>query len=336
MTKRDIIALSLSLVTLTALFVTGGLEVHIGSNQYHAEQKQLFSGQLENITGVLLMTPDRDTAETFQDEIERSRTLDFWLYQFSYQPLLDSFQKLARSGVKIRWIVENLPYWSDEKWFQKLQKLFAWRKVATIVSDERLHDNFMHAKTFITDESFIIQTANLSYSSFFNNREFFFISQNRAMHDNLKKLFAKDYSGERLEPSDIIPNLLVCPVDCRYKIETLISWAKNSIRMYQQYIQDEHIMQMLMDKSWLDLKFIVADNDSKWELEASLLSQFTHFWKKPYVHAKMILIDDTYLIVSSINMSANSMDENREIGIILIDSFLIKQFHEQFERDWKK
>jgi len=71
-------------------------------------------------------------------------------------------------------------------------------------------------------------------------------------------------------------------------------------------------------------------------LLASPLSVFAKVWKKPYVHAKMILIDDTYLIVSSINMSANSMDKNREIGIILIDSFLLQGFKEQFERDRKK
>ena len=106
--------------------------------------------------------------------------------------------------------------------------------------------------------------------------------------------------------------------------------------MYQQYIQDESIMSMLMQRPGLDLKFIVADNDSKEQLVSSPLSQFTHFRKKPYVHAKMILVDDKYLILSSINMSANSMDKNREIGIVIIDSHLIEQFKDMFERDWKK
>ncbi len=34
-------------------------------------------------------------------------------------------------------------------------------KAAQIASDEKLRDNFMHAKTFIMDSGFIIQTANL-------------------------------------------------------------------------------------------------------------------------------------------------------------------------------
>lgn len=282
------------------------------------------------------MWPYNDVYETREDHIAKARHLDFWLYGFSYQPLQKLFQKMARVWIPIRGIMENEPYGWTTKEFTKLQKLFTWRDFIDLHTDELLRDNFMHAKTFLTDNAFIIQTANLSYSSFFNNREFFFLSYDPTILANLQMLFDKDRIGETIQPDEIDPNLLICPIDCRYKIEMILSGARESIWMYQQYIQDESIMSMLMQKSWLDLKFIVADNSSKGELEASPLDQFTHFWKKPYVHAKMILVDDTYLIVSSINMSANSMDMNREIGIIIIDSFLIEEFRRQFERDWGK
>ena len=176
-----------------------------------------------NVTGEVLMTPDGDTLDRRQSEVEQSRSLEFWLYSFSYAPLLDSFQKLARSGVRIRGIIENKQFGNDTKAFTKLQKLFTGRTFADIQSDEKLNDNFMHAKTFLTDEAFMIQTANLTYSSFFSNREFFFISYDPIIHANLQALFVKDWSGEKLSPSDIHPNLLICPIDCRHKIETLIS-----------------------------------------------------------------------------------------------------------------
>jgi len=35
--------------------------------------------------------------------------------------------------------------------------------------------------------------------------------------------------------------------------------------------------------------------------------------KKPYLHTKMILIDDEILLLGSMNLSANSLDNNREI-----------------------
>src|SRR4029079_12862291 len=111
-------------------------------------------------------------------------------------------------------------------------------------------------------------TANLTYPSFFNNREFFFLSYDPTIQANLKELFAKDRAGQKILAADIHPNLLICPIDCRSKIETLLSGAKKSIWMYQQYIQDPHILSLLEQKEeyWerlrtdggnFDMKFIV-------------------------------------------------------------------------------
>lgn len=57
--------------------------------------------------------------------------------------------------------------------------------------------------------------------------------------------------------------------------------------------------------------------------------------KKPYVHTKMILVDNEILLLGSMNLSANSLDKNREYGILLTDKKLIDQFLQGFERDWK-
>jgi phosphatidylserine/phosphatidylglycerophosphate/cardiolipin synthase-like enzyme len=36
------------------------------------------------------------------------------------------------------------------------------------------------------------------------------------------------------------------------------------------------------------------------------------------------------------NLSDNSLDNNREIGILIIDPEIIKKYKELFENDWKK
>lgn len=345
--KFTIIILSLIGVTLGALFYTDGLRFQFGSNQHHAEQTLLFSGYIASVTGELLMSRNAETLPVWQNAVAYTRTLDFRLYDFTYQPLQKLFQQMARAGVKIRGIIENQLYGNNSKNFNKLHKIFTGVYHIDIHSDEALHDNFMHAKTFVTDDAFIIQTANLGYASFFNNREFFFISHDRRIRDNLEKLFAKDRAGQKIIPEDIEPELLICPIDCRAKTEAILSGAKHSIWMYQQYIVDPAILSLLQTK-WgngetlrgergnIDMKLIVGDNDQKEDILKTPLQGVTHVWKKPYVHAKMILVDDMYLIVSSINLSANSMDENREIGIVLIDGSIINAFREQFQRDWMK
>jgi phosphatidylserine/phosphatidylglycerophosphate/cardiolipin synthase-like enzyme len=61
--------------------------------------------------------------------------------------------------------------------------------------------------------------------------------------------------------------------------------------------------------------------------------RFAKKLKKPYIHAKMILIDDRYLLIGSMNLSSNSLDNNREHGIITTDSKTIQQFKQQFDKD---
>lgn len=56
----------------------------------------------------------------------------------------------------------------------------------------------------------------------------------------------------------------------------------------------------------------------------------------PYPHAKMMLIDDRYLLLSSINYSSNSMDHNREIGVIITNRDAIEYFKTRFIQDRSK
>jgi phosphatidylserine/phosphatidylglycerophosphate/cardiolipin synthase-like enzyme len=56
--------------------------------------------------------------------------------------------------------------------------------------------------------------------------------------------------------------------------------------------------------------------------------------KKPYIHSKAFLVDERWLLIGSMNMSTNSLDKNREVGIILIDQSQISSFLQQFNTDW--
>jgi len=59
------------------------------------------------------------------------------------------------------------------------------------------------------------------------------------------------------------------------------------------------------------------------------------YLKKPYQHAKVLIIDDKIMYVGSINFSRQSMEENREVGIITINKNNIDKVIETFEKDFK-
>jgi phosphatidylserine/phosphatidylglycerophosphate/cardiolipin synthase-like enzyme len=50
----------------------------------------------------------------------------------------------------------------------------------------------------------------------------------------------------------------------------------------------------------------------------------------------MILVDGKYLLLGSMNLSDNSLDNNREIWILLLDQFLIQRFIDGFWEDWRQ
>lgn len=187
---------------------------------------------------------------------------------------------------------------------------------------------------------YAIQTANLTQSAF-KNREYFLVGNDPVIWENLRTLFLKDREWEEIYPDDIHPNILVCPINCREVLESLIASAEQSIWIQTQYIVDDRIMDLLKNKSELDMQIVVADLDTNRDMLYYFWPKVARALPKPYVHAKTMLIDDKYLYVGSVNFSANSMDDNRELGIIVTNRDAIDTFKKQFVVDrgngvWKR
>ena len=204
-----------------------------------------------------------------------------------------------------------------------------------VQNDGKLRTNFMHAKVLLSEDFYIIQTANLGFDAFFRQREYYVAGRDPAILANLKMLFEKDRNGESIQAEDIHPNLIVCPIDCREKISWYLRAAKKSIYTENQYLQDPEIISILQSQRNLDVK-IILPKDEKNRVDAPGLETATRVLTKPYIHAKAILIDEQYLIISSINFSNNSLDNNREIGIIITNPEAIQKYLQQFHKDWQQ
>ncbi len=53
-----------------------------------------------------------------------------------------------------------------------------------------------------------------------------------------------------------------------------------------------------------------------------------------YMHAKIIIVDGRIAFVGSENISAQSLDQNRELGIIVSDSSVLNKLQITFQSDW--
>lgn len=343
--KNLIIPIILSICLLLGR-ATGIIDIHMNNNQtpslwYHPDTEQRlkrFSSHESNtrsvqdilpMSGELLISPDYSRHLRKKSIQGTNNSLSIWLYNITHEDSRALIKDLARRWTQVRMILEDDKFGTDEvqdpRWW--------WIQVR---NDAKLHTNFVHAKTFVSSWFYIIQTANLTHSARNKQREYYIVGHNPQIIANLQMLFDKDRNGQRVDAEDIHPNLVFCEIDCRHKITELISSAKESIIIQNQYVEDEQIIWLLSDKinAGIDTRINLPQDEGDRAKDLPFLDNHVKFLKSPRIHAKALLIDRKYLLISSINLSTNSLDNNREIGIIITDTGVIDTFLKQFDEDW--
>ena len=193
---------------------------------------------------------------------------------------------------------------------------------------------FVHEKSFVIDDKIaIISTANTTGSSYSSNREYQVKLENPELVAEIAKVFDGDWNGTDIDlrdaklvwsPSQITTSGLV-KGNARNKILSLINNAKQSLMLEQEAMADEDVIQALIAAQTRGVTvsfvgspkpandtYIVAGADRLKAAGINVRWLLTNF-----VHAKVILADETRALIGSINLSTNSLNANRELGVML-------------------
>lgn len=114
----------------------------------------------------------------------------------------------------------------------------------------------------------------------------------------LMLIFQRDFDS--LGTQDILetpPALVLSPINSRTKLKNLFLEAKKSIVVYVQNFQDPELLDILdQKKKNIDTQICTADNESNRQTK----DQRKFSWKlitKPYLHAKIIFLDETKIFI---------------------------------------
>lgn len=282
-------------------------------------------------------TPSTEFLKKLVTEIDNaSEKVLVEVYIFTERDLRDALIRAHERGVEVKIILENnpyrAPYLNDDHY-----ELFLENGLDVKWSDP-LNYSLNHAKLLIIDEKAYISTGNFSYSTFTKNRDLFIEIWEVEIVAKLDELFYLDFEHELW--GVFHPQLIISPYSSRQKIETLIGWAEKSIDFYFPYMWDDGLEELFSSKvdEGITLRGIVSQNF--WDDDSELLKVLEaggwniSIMKKPSLHAKAILVDGKYLYVGSINFSTYSLDENREIGILITNQDTIQKFQNIFEWDF--
>jgi phosphatidylserine/phosphatidylglycerophosphate/cardiolipin synthase-like enzyme len=182
----------------------------------------------------------------------------------------------------------------------------------------------------VDDAEALILTFNPTQKNLHYARDFGLLVKDREITTELNRLFDADWSGQSFTPSEL--PLVISPFNSRKKLLELLSTAERSIRIMDAKIKDHQVTSLLLRKAAAGCSVRIISRDTHYDdivpnLHVCRLGRYK-------LHAKCIVIDSTYFFVGSQNLRKVSLDDRRELGIIVEDTALARRIERVFDEDW--
>jgi cardiolipin synthase A/B len=290
-------------------------------------------------TNITIFTQPGSGAKPILDAINNARSeILVEVYLLSDKPIISALEAAKDRGVNVKVMLEQHPFGGgnlNDKTKQELE--------SGGVSVEWTNSKFTltHEKAMVVDndEAFILNQ-NLTASSFTKNREYNVVDTNSEDVLQVRQIFISDWQRTGFDLTD--SHLLESPDTSRGALTALINQAQNTINIEMEVVDDNDIIALLCQKAKNTTIRILAPPVSQVSSNKKALTQlknsgiYVKTLSSPYVHAKLILVDNIKAYIGSINLSSQSMDENRELGIMISADDNINLLSSTFLTDWNK
>ena len=277
---------------------------------------------------------------------------------------LDALESAVHRGVKIMLMIEkNLTDPEKKEGNESIKPgdaLAVYQNLGVqLISCPQLF-GASHIKVLVADDLYsIVGTTN--FDKKFDEqkdvvtRDFAILMTNSEIITELKNVLLADAENKVIT----LPNYKVSDMTSLYKLTwgpeqqrqhflEMIDYAKKSIEIYQQDLQDPEIVNHLVtaSKKGLTIRILMSEypfgkkHGNKNKLSQQMISDAGGQVKLTsvpplHIHAKVLIIDDTLMYVGSCNFFPHSIDEDRQVGLITRDKKHLNRFLEVFEKDWQ-
>ena len=296
------------------------------------------SGVATNAEASIFVEPD-DGPEPLLAELNgANKSIDLIMYLLTDRPLITALESAERRGVQVRTLLEQHPFGEgpgNQDAYDRLQRA----GIAVRWTSPRF--KLTHEKAAVVDgREALILTLNLTASAFSRNREYGAIDRTPEDVTEVAALFNADWNRTAYAPSR--PALVVSPDNSRPKLLALIGQASRQLDVESEEVQDEGIEQALIEasKRGVSVRVVLspaqtgADANAKGVQRLQAGGVRVHSMRKPYVHAKMFVADGQTAFLGSENISSQSLDGNRELGLFLSQPAAVARMESTFEQDW--
>ena len=259
-------------------------------------------------------------------------SLDILMYELDDADVISALVDAQKRGVSVRMVLDR--------------NNGGTAKSTLVAGGVEVHDSstifpYAHAKSMLIDKTrSVIMSMNMNGYSIQGERNYGAVSTEPGDAEDLAKVFEADFAGTPMNVDLGCSKLLVAPLNARPRILDLISSTKSKLVMSVMYLTDPALLQATLDRAAAGVATRIILADPGWIKGNDVTAQKLAAAKIPVkymkfldCHAKLIVSDDR-AFVGSENMSANSVDANREVGIIVSNPPSVAPIEKQFEADW--
>ncbi|HWG15753.1 MAG TPA: phospholipase D-like domain-containing protein [Streptosporangiaceae bacterium] len=204
---------------------------------------------------------------------------------------------------------------------------------------------YTHQKTITVDskESYI-STGNFDTTYYATSRDYGVFDTNAADVSAITAVFNADYAHTSITPSDGT-DLVWSPTDSQTQLAALVNGATKSLDVEQEEFSDTTLVNDLVAAAKRGVTVrVVLESPSSYSSEVSEVEnaggQVTGYSSSTgfYIHAKTIIADygtaGAKAFAGSENFSSNSLNDNRELGLITTDSGVVSGLESTFNGDF--
>jgi len=269
-------------------------------------------------------------------------SIDVTMYELADTTAEHDLAAAARRGVDVRVILDEREQSLNSSAFSYLSS----QRVKVVWSWSRF--TYTHQKTLVIDGSkAVIMTANLTSEYYPTSRDFLVVDTSRADVAAITAVFDADFAHRAVSPGDGA-DLVWSPADSQDKLLGLINGATSSLRIYSEEMGDTTVEDALIRaaRRGVDVQVCGENEDGEYDsafakmaragVRISYYSSSAGF----YIHGKVIEADygtgHARIFIGSENFSSTSLNDNRELGLIISDPAVLSAVARTFAADFRK
>ncbi|WP_329347967.1 phospholipase D-like domain-containing protein [Streptomyces sp. NBC_01261] len=263
------------------------------------------------------------TQPTIYDFINSATSsLDMTMYELEDTTAVNDLIALENKGVTVRVVLDRAHQSANSSAYTALTNAgvgVVWSPSSFV---------YTHQKTITVDATkSLVLTGNLTSQYYSTGRDYGVFTDDTRDVAAIEKVFNADYAGTSITPTDG-DHLLWSPTDSRSRLLTVINAATTTLDVEELEFSDSTVVNAIVARAKAGVTVrVVLETPGDYSSEVSAIKAAGGTvvgYSDPdgfYIHAKAMVADyglsTQEVEAGSMNISSNSLSNNRELGIIL-------------------